>query len=125
MDKTVKISELVPNENNPRIIKDSKFKKLVDSIKGFPEMLSLRPIVVDEDMVILGGNMRYKASLEAGLDKIPIKIAKSFIAFIVRSVAFVIASALFKAVSAFFSSFALKSSISNFPLNNGWSFKNS
>ena len=53
MDKTVKISELVPNENNPRIIKDSKFKKLVDSIKGFPEMLSLRPIVVDEDMVIL------------------------------------------------------------------------
>ena len=76
MDKTVKISELVPNENNPRIIKDSKFKKLVDSIKGFPEMLSLRPIVVDEDMVILGGNMRYKASLEAGLDKIPIKIAK-------------------------------------------------
>ena len=60
MDKTIKINKLVTNEKNPRIIKDSKFKKLVESIKEFPEMLKLRPIVVDEDMVILGGNMRYK-----------------------------------------------------------------
>ena len=76
MDKTIKINKLVANEKNPRIIKDSKFKKLVESIKEFPEMLKLRPIVVDEDMVILGGNMRYKASIEAGLKEVPVKIAK-------------------------------------------------
>ena len=76
MDKTIKINKLVANEKNPRIIKDSKFKKLVESIKEFPEMLKLRPIVVDEEMVILGGNMRYKASIEAGLKEVPVKIAK-------------------------------------------------
>jgi len=76
MDKTIKINKLVANEKNPRIIKDSKFKKLVESIKEFPEMLKLRPIVVDEDMIILGGNMRHKASIEAGLKEVPVKIAK-------------------------------------------------
>ena len=76
MDKTIKINKLVTNKKNPRIIKDSKFKKLVESIKEFPEMLKLRPIVVDEEMVILGGNMRYKASIEAGLKEVPVKIAK-------------------------------------------------
>ena len=76
MDKTIKINKLVTNKKNPRIIKDSKFKKLVESIKEFPEMLTLRPIVVDEEMVILGGNMRYKASIEAGLKEVPVKIAK-------------------------------------------------
>jgi len=63
----VKISKVKPNENNPRLIKDSKFKKLVKSIKEFPEMLKLRPIVVNKDMVVLGGNMRLKACKEAGL----------------------------------------------------------
>jgi hypothetical protein len=72
----VSISNLKPNLTNPRIIKKNKFKKLVQSIKDFPEMLELRPIVVDEDMVILGGNMRYKACVEAGLKEVPIKIAK-------------------------------------------------
>ena len=72
----LKISKLVPNDNNPRIIKETKFKKLVQSIKDFPEMLDLRPIVVDEDMVILGGNMRYKACIQAGIKEVPIKIAK-------------------------------------------------
>tara|TARA_R110000744_G_scaffold10938_3_gene33656 strand:+ start:357 stop:1028 length:672 start_codon:yes stop_codon:yes gene_type:complete len=76
MDKTIKINKLLANKKNPRIIKDSKFKKLVESIKEFPEMLTLRPIVVDEEMVILGGNMRYKASIEAGLKEVPVKIAK-------------------------------------------------
>ena len=76
MDKTIKISKLVANKKNPRIIKDSKFKQLVESIKEFPEMLKLRPIVVDDNMVILGGNMRYKASIEAGLKEVPVKIAK-------------------------------------------------
>ena len=72
----LEINKLKPNKDNPRIIKDDKFKKLVKSIKEFPEMLELRPIVVDEDMTILGGNMRHKASIEAGLKEVHIKIAK-------------------------------------------------
>lgn len=68
----VNIKEVKNNSNNPRLIKDDKFKKLVQSIKDFPEMLNIRPIVVNEDMVILGGNMRYKACLEAGLKEVPI-----------------------------------------------------
>jgi len=67
-----KISEIKLNPNNPRLIKDDKFKKLVQSIKDFPEMLNIRPIVVNQDMIILGGNMRYKACKEAGLKEIPI-----------------------------------------------------
>jgi len=72
----LEINKLKPNKDNPRIIKDYKFKKLVKSIKEFPEMMELRPIIVDEDMTILGGNMRYKASIEAGLKEVPVKIAK-------------------------------------------------
>ena len=70
----VKISDIKANPNNPRLIKDDKFKKLVQSIKDFPEMLNIRPIVVNKDMIILGGNMRYKACKEAGLKEIPIII---------------------------------------------------
>jgi DNA modification methylase len=69
---TVKINEVKSNPNNPRIIKDDKFKKLVASIQELPQMLELRPIVVNEDMVVLGGNMRLKACKEAGLKEIPI-----------------------------------------------------
>ena len=69
---TVPINEVKSNPNNPRIIKDDKFKKLVASIKELPQMLELRPIVVNEDMVVLGGNMRLKACKEAGLKQIPI-----------------------------------------------------
>jgi ParB-like chromosome segregation protein Spo0J len=68
----VKISEVKSNPNNPRLIKDDKFKKLVKSIQEFPEMLSLRPIVVNADMVVLGGNMRLKACKEAGLKEVDI-----------------------------------------------------
>jgi ParB-like chromosome segregation protein Spo0J len=66
----VKINEVKPNPKNPRLIKDDKFKKLVKSIQEFPQMLELRPIVVDENNIILGGNMRYKACVEAGLKEI-------------------------------------------------------
>lgn len=69
---TVKISDVKSNPNNPRIIKDDKFQKLVASIKELPQMLQLRPIVVNEDMIVLGGNMRLKACKEAGLKEIPI-----------------------------------------------------
>jgi ParB-like chromosome segregation protein Spo0J len=72
--KKVKLDLIKLNPNNPRLIKDDKFKKLVQSIKDFPEMLNIRPIVVNTDMVILGGNMRYKACKEAGLKEIPIII---------------------------------------------------
>jgi DNA modification methylase len=73
----VKIKEVKSNTANPRIIKDAKFKQLVQSIKEFPEMLELRPIVVNADMVVLGGNMRLKACIDAGLKEVPIIIADS------------------------------------------------
>ena len=71
----MKITEIKPNPNNPRIIKDDKFKKLVQSIKSFPQMLELRPIVIDENNIVLGGNMRLKACIEAGLTDVPVKQA--------------------------------------------------
>jgi len=70
------INEIKPNPNNPRIIKDDKFKKLVKSIQDFPQMLELRPIVIDENNIVLGGNMRLKACIEAGLKDVPVKQAK-------------------------------------------------
>ena len=66
----VKISEIKTNPKNPRLIKDDKFKKLVKSIQEFPQMLELRPIVVDENNIVLGGNMRLKACLEVGLKEV-------------------------------------------------------
>jgi hypothetical protein len=74
MIKKVKITEVISNPNNPRLIKDDKFKKLVKSIQDFPDMLNVRPIVVNQDMVVLGGNMRLKAIKEAGIKEINIEI---------------------------------------------------
>jgi ParB-like chromosome segregation protein Spo0J len=68
----VKTKDIIPNTENPRIIKDDKFKKLVQSIKDFPEMLEIRPIVVNNEMMILGGNMRLKAIQEIGIKEVPI-----------------------------------------------------
>jgi DNA modification methylase len=76
MKQQVKISQVKTNPKNPRIIKDHKFKKLVQSIKDFPEMLEKRPIVVDENMIVLGGNMRLKACIEAGLKEVWIDVAE-------------------------------------------------
>jgi DNA modification methylase len=73
--KIVDIGLLKPNPSNPRHIKDAKFTQLVKSIRNFPEMLNLRPIVVDSDYVVLGGNMRLKACIEAGLTEVPIIVA--------------------------------------------------
>lgn len=73
---TEKISNLKTNPNNPRIIKDDKFHKLVKSIKDFPEMLEIRPIVVNSEMIVLGGNMRLKAAKEAGLKETPKRYIK-------------------------------------------------
>jgi len=66
----INIDKIKNNPENPRIIKDYKFNKLVKSIKDFPEMMQLRPIVVDENNIILGGNMRYKAAVQAGLKNV-------------------------------------------------------
>ena len=68
----VKTKDIIPNTENPRIIKDDKFKKLVQSIKDFPEMLEIRPIVVNNEMMILGGNKRLKAIQEIGIKEVPI-----------------------------------------------------
>lgn len=70
----VKITEVKANPNNPRLIKDDKFKKLVKSIQDFPDMVNVRPIVVNKDMIVLGGNMRLKALKEAGYKEVPIQI---------------------------------------------------
>lgn len=66
------ISQIKLNPNNPRIIKDDAFKKLVKSIQDFPEMTDIRPVVINKDNVILGGNMRFRAMQEAGWKEIPV-----------------------------------------------------
>ena len=78
MVQKVDIRTVKENKKNPRYIRDNKFKKLVKSIKDFPEMLEYRPIIVDENMTILGGNMRYKAAKAAGLFEIYIDIVKDW-----------------------------------------------
>jgi len=67
----MKLSEIRINPGNPRLIKDAKFRKLCRSIKEFPRMMELRPIIVDADGMILGGNMRYQALRHNGMTEIP------------------------------------------------------
>ena len=74
--KVVDIKLLKPNPKNPRTIRNHKFKKLVQSIQELPEGLMVNPIKVDEEMVILGGNQRFKACLEAGLTEVSIEVLK-------------------------------------------------
>ena len=78
MKQLIKLNKIKSNPNNPRIIKDVKFKKLVTSIKEFPEMLEKRPIVVDENLIVLGGNMRTKACKEAGLKEVWVDIVDNW-----------------------------------------------
>lgn len=72
--KLIPIKDIKPNPNNPRVIKDEKFTKLVQSLKELPEMASVRPVVVNSDMIVLGGNMRLKAMKEAGWKEVPVEI---------------------------------------------------
>lgn len=67
----MKLNKLKKNPDNPRFIRDTAFKKLVASIKDFPEMMALRPIIVDEDFIVLGGNMRLEVLRIAGFTEIP------------------------------------------------------
>ena len=71
---TTPINKIKSNPNNPRVIKDDKFKKLVQSLKDLPEMAQVRPIVVNQDMIVLGGNMRLKAMKEAGWKEAPVVV---------------------------------------------------
>jgi len=77
MIEAVDINLIKPNPNNPRVIKNDRFRKLVKSIKEFPTMLMLRPLIVNNDMVLLGGNQRLKACKEIGLKEVPIIRASS------------------------------------------------
>lgn len=81
MSETIKLSRLKPNPNNPRVIRDHKFEKLCKSIETFPKMMKHRPIVVDADYVILGGNMRLRALQHLGFKEIPadwVSVASEF-----------------------------------------------
>ena len=78
MPQLIKLYKIKGNPNNPRIVKNEKFKKLVESIRGFPEMFEKRPIVVDENLMVLGGNMRLKACQELGIKDIWVDIATSW-----------------------------------------------
>lgn len=69
------IESIRGNPDNPRIIKDERFRRLVESVRNFPQMLELRPIVVNADGIILGGNMRHQAAITAGLTEIPVVVA--------------------------------------------------
>lgn len=74
----MELNKLKFNKNNPRLIKDEKFKKLVNSIKEFPKMMSLRPIIYDNSTFeVLGGNMRLKALKKLGYKEIPDNWCKS------------------------------------------------
>jgi len=73
----IKLTTIKSNPNNPRVIRDEKFKKLVKSIEEFPKMMALRPMVVNEEMVVLGGNMRLKALKELGYKEVPDDWVKS------------------------------------------------
>jgi DNA modification methylase len=73
----IKLTTIKSNPNNPRVIRDEKFKKLVKSIEEFPKMMALRPMVVNEDIVVLGGNMRLKALKELGYKEVPDEWVKS------------------------------------------------
>ena len=72
--KLVKINEVKPNPSNPRVIKDHKFTQLKKSLEDFPDMANVRPIVVNKDMVVLGGNMRLKAMKDAGWKQVPVEV---------------------------------------------------
>lgn len=74
MIQKIKLSNLKLNPSNPRFIKDEKFEKLKQSIQDFPEMIEARPIIVNQEMVILGGNMRFRAMKELGIKEAPVEI---------------------------------------------------
>lgn len=74
----IKTYKLRKHPDNPRIIKDDKFYKLVESIKKNPEFLEKKPIVVNEDMKVLAGNMRLRALEHLGIKEVLVDIAEGW-----------------------------------------------
>jgi len=72
IEKTLQIKDIVPNKDNPRIIRDDKYLKLKKSIQDYPEMITIRPLVINEENIILGGNMRYKVMTDLGYTELPV-----------------------------------------------------
>lgn len=72
------LNELLPNPNNPRTITPTQLEKLKNSILEFPEMLETRPIIIDENNIVLGGNMRLQALKELGITEVPVKRVTGF-----------------------------------------------
>ena len=77
MVKQVPIGKVKPNKGNPRFIRDEKFTKLVKSLREFPDMAKLRPLIVNAEMVVLGGNMRLKAMQELKWETVPVIVAEN------------------------------------------------
>jgi ParB-like chromosome segregation protein Spo0J len=75
MVKHLPIGKIKPNKDNPRFIRDEKFTKLVKSLREFPDMAQLRPLIVNAEMVVLGGNMRLKAMQELKWEIVPVIVA--------------------------------------------------
>jgi hypothetical protein len=71
----VPIGQLRLNDENPRLLKEARFQQLVNSIQTFPQMLPLRPCVVDETYTVLGGNMRLRALQHLGYSEVPVVVA--------------------------------------------------
>jgi ParB-like chromosome segregation protein Spo0J len=65
--KLIKIDKIIPNDKNPRLIKNEEYIRLKESIQEFPEMMELKPIVVNKSMVIIGGHQRYKIYKELNI----------------------------------------------------------
>jgi hypothetical protein len=80
----IKLSSIKLNPNNPRLIRDDRFKKLVKSISEFPKMMELRPIIIDSYNMILGGNMRYRALKELKYKDISDTWVKSSVKFYIK-----------------------------------------
>jgi hypothetical protein len=66
------IHRVLPNPENPRFIRDDQFEKLVKSLKDFPDMASVRPLVINANNIVIGGNMRLRAMKEAGWSDVPV-----------------------------------------------------
>jgi len=74
--KKVKLSEIKLNSDNPRTITEKAMDNLVKSLQDFPDMMKLREIVVDENYIVLGGNMRLLALQKSGAKDCTAKIVK-------------------------------------------------
>ena len=73
--RTVNIKDVKPNPKNPRVIRDKQYEKLKKSLQDDPQMLWARPIIVDKEFVVLGGNMRLRVLQDLKYKMIPIGIS--------------------------------------------------